>query len=201
MSDTADELIAYDVVALSELEDPSYEVLKVAVRQALDRFECGRSGHLQEFARSNVHKYERHGHSRTYVFITPVEGDGIDVPAFFTVGMTSLDLSKATNSQKKRLSGDISMDTTGAYSIAELARSDRYKNSQLPGSAILKEAMHVVRQARVHVGGRFAVVDARKEVFDQLYEPAGFKRLHVTDPPIGMESIDFLTACCVVKDY
>ncbi|WP_159084894.1 hypothetical protein [Planctomonas deserti] len=200
MSASLDERIIYDVFALAELDDPRYSVLREAVIARLEAFECARSEHLQHFARENVHKYENHGHSRTYVLITPSDDEGIDVPAFFTVGMTVLDLSQASNSKRKKLSGGISLDATGAYSIAELARSDRYSRSQLPGSVILDEAKQVIASARLHVGGRFVVVDCRREVFQQLYEPAGFREIHVAQPPAGMESASFLTACCLARD-
>ncbi|WP_132438001.1 MULTISPECIES: hypothetical protein [unclassified Rathayibacter] len=193
--------VLYDVVALAELETDVYADLRDAVYERLSTFECKRSPHLQDFARGKVGRYEQHGHSRTYVFICPVEDSDIDVPAFFTVGMTALDLTKATGSKKKKLSGDISMDITGTYSIAELARSDRYTSSQLPGAVILDEAKQVIAQAKSFVGGRFAVVDARKAVFEALYQPAGFSEIHIASAPLGMEEDDFITAACLIRDW
>jgi len=132
--------------------------------------------------------------------ITPVDND-IDIAAFFTVGMTALDLSQASKSARKTLMGDISLDQTGAFSIAELARSDSYTSAQLPGSLILDEAKEVIKRARGYVGGRFVVVDARNEVYEALYAPAGFKQVSVATSPRGMEGTDFVTACCVINDW
>lgn len=193
--------IPYDVVALGDLADDRYRVLADRVRERLQAFECARSTHLQSFARSNVHRYEGHGHSRTYVLITPTPDGDVDVPAFFTVGMTALDLSAASRAARKKLMGDISLDQTGAYSLAELARSDNYGPEQLPGNVILDEAKEVVKRARQYVAGRFLVVDARPEVFQHLYQPAGFREIKVAKAPRGMEDTDFITACAVIKDW
>lgn len=201
MIDGADQRIVYDVVSLNELADPKYSVLLEAVEDKLAHFECARSSHLENFARSGFRKYEEQGHSRTYVLITPTDDGGVDVPAFFTIGMTVLDLSNVSERLRKRLSGQVTLSVTGAYSIAELARHDRYASCQLPGAVILDEAKRVIMNAREHVAGRFAVVDCRREVLKALYEPAGFKEIQVAKSPISMENEDFVTACCVIKNW
>lgn len=198
--DAPEATIPIDVVALSSLSDERYTPLRDEVMRRLEAFECHRSSHLQSFARGEVHRRESHGHSRTYVMITPGDEDGIDVAAFFTVGMASLDITKASGSQQKKLSGDFSMQQTGAYSIAELARSDKYSGEELPGQVILRSALSVIEGARSLVAGRFVVVDSQMPVFKALYEPAGFKRISVAPSPRGMEDKEFLTSCCVLRD-
>lgn len=195
------ERIEYDIVALASLNDERYSTLQVRVLERLAEFECSRSEHLQKFARGGVANYEAHGHSRTYVAITPCEPSDIDVAGFFTIGMTSLDLTQASNSARTKLMGNIPLEVTGAYSIAELARSDRYTAAQLPGSVLLDEAKAKVAQARSLVAGRFLVVDAQEVVYERLYKPAGFRRVSVAKPPIGMEDRDFVVACAVIKDW
>ncbi len=192
--------ISYEVFPLSLILSGSYEDLARRVLDRLSVFACERSPHIQDFARSEVHRWEKHGHSRTYVLITSDAGE-IDVPAFFTVGMASLDFTRASRSTQKRLMGDVSLDQTGAFSIAELARSDHYSGDQLPGGVILDEAKEVIKRARSYVGGRFLVVDSRPEIFERLYKPAGFRQLHIAVAPRGMEETDFVTSCCVVKDW
>lgn len=193
--------IQYDVFSLASVNGNEYEVLSQRVYERLESFECVRSPHLEQFAREKVRRFERHGNSRTYVLIVADGATDIDVAGFFTIGMSSLDLSNTNKALRRRLSGDISIDSTGAFAIAELARSDSYTTSQLPGSVILDEAKNVIRKAREHVGGRFAVVDAQPEIFEKLYEPAGFRKLHVANPPRGMQDKDFITACCVIRDW
>lgn len=200
MSGGPAERITYDVFALADIRQEKYRVLAEAVDQRLSEFRCERSAHLQDFARVKVRKWEAHGHSRTYVIVTARE-DSIDVAGFFTVGMTALNFENASKSLKKTLMGDVTLSQTGAYSIAELARSDEYSREQLPGATILDEAKSVIRRARNYVAGRFVVVDARPEVFDSLYAPAGFKKIDVAKPPIGMGDVPFVTACAVVKDW
>lgn len=200
MSAQAGDRIQYDVFALADIQHEKYEVLANSVNGRLREFRCERSLHLQSFARSTVQSWEAHGHSRTYVMITAVE-DTIDVAGFFTVGMTALNFSNATPSVRKRLMGNFSLEQTGAYSIAELARSDDYTSSQLPGVTILDEAKEVIKRARNYVAGRFVVVDARQEVFEHLYEPAGFRKIDVATPPRDMQDVEFVTACALVKDW
>jgi hypothetical protein len=200
VTEAANGPIEYAVTSLSSLDDEKYSSLKDRVFERLANFECSRSSHLQEYARSAVHRWEEHGHSKAYVFVSAVEDD-IDVPAFFSVGMATLDLSEASAASKKKIMGNISLEQTGAFSIAELARSDRYSSSQLPGTVILDEAKEVIRRARGYVGGRFLVVDSRPSVFESLYQPQGFKKIGLAKPPIGMEDSDFVTSCCVIKDW
>ena len=135
------------------------------------------------------------------MLITTRTDGTIRVPGFFTVGVTSLDLTRASKTVRKKLMGDISFDQTGAFSIAELARSDDFSNAELPGSTILDEAKSVIKSARGLVGGRFLVVDSRKEIFERLYQPAGFRQVDVSAAPIGMEDADFVTSCAVIKDW
>lgn len=195
------ERLSYDVFSLASIRgDEQLTVLDTAVRESLSKFECGRSEHLQRFARERVDHWEAHGHLRTYVMIVPT-ADGIEVAALFAVGMAMLDLTQAADRTKRRLMGNVTTERTGAYSIAELARDDRYSSAQLPGPVILDEAKNIIKKAQPLVGGRFVVVDSRLEVFEHLYQPAGFRQIGVAEPPRGQEEHDFVTSCCVIKDW
>lgn len=197
----AEASVNYDVFALSDLEGDQYTPLREAVADCLNQFECARSPHLERFAREKVQSWEDHGHSRTYVLVCPDGNDGIDVPAFFTIGMTGLDLSEVPKQLKKKLHGSITLNHTGAYTIAELARSDRYSSAQLPGATLLDEAHQIVRQSRQLIAGRFLVVDAQPKVFEHLYEPAGYKQIGLARPPQDMPDAEFITACVVIKGW
>ncbi|WP_314453226.1 hypothetical protein [uncultured Microbacterium sp.] len=192
--------IKYDVFALAEVRQDRYKLLAETVDERLRAFKCERSLHLQEFARSRVSNWEDHGHSRTYVIVT-ARDETVDVAGFFTVGMTALNLERASRGVRQKLMGNITLTQTGAYSIAELARSDDYTSAQLPGTVILDEAKNVIRRARAYVAGRFVVVDARREVFEHLYQPAGFKEIDLAEPPMDMSDVEFVTACAVVKSW
>ena len=193
--------LSYSVFALSDLSEDVYTPVREAIAERLATFTCIRSPHLQAFAREKVQAWEDHGHSRTYVLVCPDGDDGIDVPAFFTIGMTSLDLTGVSKQLRKKLNGSISMDFTGAYTIAELARSDAYTNAELPGAVILDEAKSIIRQSRQLIAGRFLVVDAQRPVFEALYEPAGFREIGVAKSPVDMPDAEFLTACAIIKDW
>jgi hypothetical protein len=188
----------YDVVSLAELK--AYPDLLEHVKQKLASFRCARSTHLQAFANEDVWRWEAHGHLRTYVFLSPGDEDDIVVPAFFSVSMTTLDFGRATRSKSKQLMGNISMETTGAFSIVELARCDTFTHEELPGPVILREALDVIEKAREHIGGRFVVVDSQAEVFERLYKAEGFKRVSLAKAPRGMEGANFVTSARLLKD-
>lgn len=200
MTDQSGGTLDYDVVSLDSLADEKYALLRERVMECLREFKCSRSSHLEDYARRAVSLWEAHGHSRTYVFLAP-HGDDIAVPAFFAVGMNVLSFENATPSAKKKLRGSISQDQTGAFCITELARHDDYSSEQLPGSVILDEAKSVVREARKFIGGRYLVVDSTEAVFESLYSNYGFKKIGLKEPPKGMEDLEFVTSCCVIKDW
>lgn len=190
--------IEYDVVSLVELR--AYPDLFEHVVDRLRSFRCARSKHLQDYANGGFWKYEQHQHSRTYVFLTPDGDESVAVPAFFSVGKASLDFSAVTRSTRQRLAGGISVETTGAYLIAELARCDSFTTEQLPGNVILREALDVIHQARRHIAGRYVLVDSQEVAFRRLYEPAGFRHLKLATPPKGMDDKQFVTSVLRVRD-
>lgn len=193
-------MISYLRISWDALADAGFEQLHKFVNDALSVFECQRSKHLQDFARTGIKRYSDHGHSKTYVLLEVVDGKPIDVAAFFTVGLQSLSFQDVSNSAKKRLFGDFTYASTGAYLIAELARSDKYSSEMLPGEVILKEALDVIANARENVGGRFLMVDCQEMVFRALYEPNGFKQLRTANPPQSMPDVPFITAARLIKD-
>jgi len=101
----------------------------------------------------------------------------------------------------KKLNGNNPVEHTGAYAIAELARSDRYTKVQLPREVILDEAKESIRQSRQLIAGRFLVVDAQEKVCEALYKPAGFRRLTIAQAPRSMPDGEFVTGCCLIKDW
>jgi hypothetical protein len=194
-------LLQYDTFSLDSIKEEKYSSLRSLVFQSLTEFECSRSAHLEKFARTQVTRHELHGHSRTYVLVTLAEDDILDVAAFFTVGIATLNFEAMSGSMKKKLSGDFSSNLVGAFAIAELARSDKYSAKQLPGSVILDEAKRVVLGARTYIGGRYLVVDCQPKIFETLYAPAGFRRIQVAKAPRGMEDKDFISAACLIRDW
>ena len=193
--------VPYFVIPLQTLLLPEWEDLAAQVFTSLATFECARSKHLQDFARRDHLKYEAHGHSRTYFLVTNSSQQPLEVIAFFTVGMATLNFGKVqSKTLKSKLLGNITTTEAGAYSIAELARSDKYTSQQMPGATILQEAKNVIRQARQHVGGRYLVVTAQPAVFRSLYEPAGFAAIHSAEPPRAMPGMHFVAGCCQIRD-
>lgn len=189
----------HTVVSLKELEERPD--LKQHVEAKLTEFQCARSPHLQKFAQGEYQRYEQYDHTRTYVFLAPSSG-GVEVPAFFSVGKAVLDLSGANSASKtlkKRLMGDFSFTQNGAYAIAELARDDRVSSETLPGKVILSEALDVVKAARRFIGGRFIIVDSQEKVFESLYQPYGFRKLGLSEPPRGMEGKNFVTSVLLTR--
>jgi hypothetical protein len=190
----------YDTISLQALESPEYASIRTDVMASLEKFECKRSPHLENFARSKVWDYESSGMSRTYVLTTVLPENVLEVAALFTIGLTTFDFTKLEKSVKKKLLGKISLEIGGAYSIAELARSDKYTNQDLEGMTILNEASKVILNAQTIVGGRYVIVDAQAKIHDTLYSKAGFRVLHPAIAPLTMADKEFFTGACIVRD-
>lgn len=199
---TPEASLNYGVFSLHSIAEEGFEVLNNRVKERLEQFECAASPHIEAFARKKVSNYEQHEHSRTYVLIIPVDEDDIDVAGFFSIGMTTLDFRGISKSQRRKLSGNFSeVETTGAYAITELARSDNYTSAQLPGWKILDEAKNIISLARRHIAGRYVMVDAQPAIFEHLYQPAGFSVIGDAPSPRDMPDIPFVSACAKVKDW
>ena len=194
--------LTYDVISYSWLFKNADDDTRQEISEMLTRFECARSPHLEHFARAEIARYERHGNSRSYLLLTELSAGHLEIAGFFAVGISTLDLSKTSRSQRKKFSGDFSQtESVGAYSIAQLARSDKFTSAEIPGTTILREATTVITRARSHVAGRFAVVDAQPKIVDELYSEVGFRVVHGAKAPRGMEDREFVTAACVIRDW
>lgn len=192
--------IDYDLVSLSSLDSDENLALRQRVNESLGEFSCTKSPTLERLARKDLWRREGHGSGRTYLFLT-YQRDTIDVAGFFTVGMGAVDLSGVSNSARKKLLGDFSAHYVAGFLIAGLARSDSYAGDQLPGSVILDEAKRVIANARIHVGGRYVIVDAQPAVFEKLYQPVGFLDVKVANPPLDQSDQIFRTYMMKIKDW
>ncbi|MCO6558105.1 MAG: hypothetical protein J6575_01455 [Bifidobacterium sp.] len=141
---------------------------------------------MQAFISQKVQAIEEPDEGRTYL-LTCTEPDGtIEVAGFFELCLTSIDFGKISGKKQKQFKGPYTHlrdNHAGGYCIGELGRSDKYNNNELPGKVILKEARSLIGRSQNVVGGRYALIDARREVFENLYRPAGFKEVTTTNVP------------------
>ncbi|MDF7665130.1 hypothetical protein [Bifidobacterium sp. ESL0745] len=153
---------------------------------ALMRFECSRSQSVQSFVANKVEAIEESNEGRTYLLVCKEPDGSVEVAGFFELCLTSIDFGKMSGKKQKQFKGPYTHlrdNHAGGYCIGELGRSDKYSKSELPGKVILKEARSLIGCSQNVVGGRYALIDARREVFENLYRSAGFKEVATTNVP------------------
>ena len=99
--------------------------------------------------------------------------------AFFTVALTTLNLSSISNKRKKKIIGnypgrDVLLELP-AYLIGQLGRNDAYSNSQLPGAQIMNECANILTKCKNMVGGKLVILEC-KEDLQKVYTSYGFEK-------------------------
>ena len=180
-------MIDYTLVPCSLLiEEPQTEdfaLLREQLIHGLANFTCKRSNSVSHFMHDKVLEIERHGEGRTYLFVTVTETGVVDIAGFFELCLSTIDFSKLSGKKRSQFRSPVAHlrdDHAGAYCIGELGRSDNYGRDELPGSVILNEAVSLIITSRDIVGGRYALIEARPEIFNSLYVQQGFKQVGVT---------------------
>ncbi|WEV47519.1 hypothetical protein OZX62_04425 [Bifidobacterium sp. ESL0690] len=159
---------------------------EIAIFNALKRFECSRSQSVQSFVSNKVEAIEESNEGRTYLLVCKQPDGTVEVAGFFELCLTSIDFGKMSGKKQKQFKGPYTHlrdNHAGGYCIGELGRSDKYSKNELPGKVILKEARSLIGRSQNVVGGRYALIDARREIFENLYRPAGFKEVVTTNVP------------------
>ncbi|WEV59819.1 hypothetical protein OZX67_04625 [Bifidobacterium sp. ESL0728] len=183
-------MIQYELLPFSDLIEADGQVKQgwkyQLVYEALQRFECKKSSSVQTFISQKVQAIEESNEGRTYLLTCTGENGTVEVAGFFELCLTSIDFGKMSGKKQKQFKGPYTHlrdNHAGGYCIGELGRSDKYSNNELPGKVILKEARSLIGRSQNVVGGRYALIDARREVFENLYRPAGFKEVATTNVP------------------
>lgn len=165
--------------AVSRATDKMPQSFVDELNAAIDRFKCEKSDSVSKFIHCSMRDIEESHDGHTYLFITVLPNGHMEIVAFFELCLTGIDFSQLTKSMQKKFKGGHTHwrkgKYAGSYCIGELGRNDSFTKDDMPGERILQEAINVIVTARDSIGGRYALIDARREIFDHLYKKQGFR--------------------------
>jgi hypothetical protein len=143
-------------------------------------FCCVRDEDVQTFIRDKAIRYERSGLSRTYFYTTNRATQEVDVVAYFSVAITSVDYTRVSKARREKVLGGTpgraNRDHFGGLLIAQLARDDRYDESIISGIELIEACEEIIELGRDYLGGRVIYLDC-KDVLLPLYERSGYRLL------------------------
>lgn len=131
------------------------------------RFDC-KNQVLNQYLNQIASQQAQKDNARTYVLIDPI--NPVWIMGFYTLTMTSLDLSSLPQSLQKK---HASVHSAGL--IARLAVDHRYQKQGL-GAILLLDALHRLYQASAIVAFPLVLVDA-KDGIAEFYQQYGFQAL------------------------
>lgn len=165
--------------------------------ECINSFTCKKSSYHEDFLKQKAAPNDAVNTSKTYILfntnlleklehkVLSEEEQEFLVIGYYTIGLASLNCEKESISSttKKRLRNHHYRKdgAIGCFVIGELCRSDKYTNSDIPGSEILSACIGSIKEAQDIIGGRFVLVESRKAVFDALYAPEGFSVIELTE--------------------
>lgn len=174
-------MIKYIIVPLSQLIS-SEEFSEDFLTQSFYNFKCENEVDLEEFLHYKAIGREKLTKSSTYLFLDEEKflNREIEVLAYVSHGITSVEVSELTSKQRKRMFGDTvdkrdERTSLPTYLIGQLGRSDKYTNRDLPGNTILYESIIILKTMSTGAGGDVAILECRPHMFDKFYRKYGFK--------------------------
>ena len=172
----------YLLLSLGELlEREEYSNL---IKSSLSEFNCKSETDLEDFLSKNAIEYQRNHFGKTFIFVDKqlLEEGSISIMAFFTIGLTSLDISGLKKKAKKKLLGSVpgrdNMTSYSAFLIGQLGRADNYTRDDIDGSTILNECYCLIDEIQQKVGGRLIILECRPHLFEKFYSKHDYKKLN-----------------------
>lgn len=176
-------MIDYSVIALRELLcDDEIDDEKIA--KSLKKFSCSKEKDLENFLVKSAVEYEKKENGKTFFVIDneKIKNGEFEIVAFFTTGLSSVDISNLSRSQKKKLLGSVpgrdNLNSYPAYLIGQLGQSDNYCTDDICGEVLLNECVSRIKTAQRVAGGKLVVLECREKL-RQFYKKQGFKELMV----------------------
>jgi hypothetical protein len=151
----------------------------------LQTFKCSRNPDIEVFLHKTALEFELRDKSRTYLWLYPLQGRLV-VAGYFTLALDVVELPESmSKSLKKKLGKGYvpKKPYLPAYLIGQLGRSDKVSREFLPGEAILRRALSLVKEASSIVGNRLVIVDVAESGEQEAqrlvnwYKSFGFKEL------------------------
>jgi hypothetical protein len=169
---------------LPELQSLRELIISAYPRELLERqlreFSCKRDIDVETFMHSKAIDYEISGLSRTYLYQldNALPGDTLDIVAYFSVALTSVNFSGLSENRRRKVLGQTpgrsSQDNFAGLLIAQLARSDRYDTSTISGERMIGDCEAVIEIGRNYLGGKVAYLDCREPLI-AYYERYGYR--------------------------
>jgi ribosomal protein S18 acetylase RimI-like enzyme len=145
----------YRFFSLSELLESAS---KNKTRKLLKTFKCKKNTDLESFLHHKAILFEEKGRIRTYLLI---DFENKKIVAYFSIGISVLNISELENDVKVLLSGDENnkRDFIPCYLIGQLGKSDEYKKCKI-GKNLLSKAVKTIKECQIKLNGRFILLDA-----------------------------------------
>ena len=171
----------YIVVSLTNiLNFPNVNFEKI--ESAMKNFSCSKEKDLEKFLLGNSFNYERGDIGKTYFILDKeamVKNAELKIMAFFTVALTTLNLSTISNKRKKKIIGNYpgrdALTELPAYLIGQLGRNDAYSSSELSGSEIMNECANILTKCKNMIGGKIVILEC-KEDLQKVYISYNFEK-------------------------
>lgn len=176
-------MIDYKVISLRTLLDNLGEN-DTKLDNILKRFSCQNEKDLETFLHSKAIIYEKSNIGKTFLLVDEkeLEDNNFKIIGFFTLGITSIDISNISSNRRRKMLDSIpgrdKLSSISAYLIGQLGRCDSYSKEKLPGEIILKEAYAAIDRAIEVIGGNLLILECREHMFSKFYEKYDFKKLY-----------------------
>lgn len=133
---------------------------KSQTKNILKTFECSRNIDLQNFFHSKALTFEKNLRARTYLYVA---NDTKEVIAYFTIAISTLYTDGISSNTIKLIDGyKNDTKTIPCFLIGQLGKSDKFKSSKI-GEYMLSDAIEIIDQSQLSLGGRFILLDAINE--------------------------------------
>jgi len=146
---------AFSLFPLSEIIENTDSSRKI--KKLLETFGCSRNIDLQDFLYNKALTFDKNFRSRTYIYI---ENDTKHVAAYFTITISTLHTDGISPDVIKLLDGyKNDIQSIPCYLIGQLGKSDKFESFKI-GEYILNDAIEILDQSQLSLGGRFILLDA-----------------------------------------
>jgi hypothetical protein len=178
----------------NQARDARSELLDLLIGE----FSCEKDSDVEAFLKTNAVNYEKIGLSRTYLYID-TDDRSAPIVAYFSVAIAATSFQGISKSRKAKVlgfkPGRNTKDHFGGILIAQLARSDRFSQSDINGGKMIDDAEDIIEQGRYYLGGKIVYLDC-KEPLIEFYQgngyalvipepyPSGYYKMFKTLPPL-----------------
>ncbi|HES60076.1 MAG TPA: hypothetical protein ENO18_06570 [Caldithrix sp.] len=161
---------AFSLFPLSEIIENSDSNRKI--KKLLKTFGCSKNIDLQDFLYNKTLTFEKNLRSRTYIYI---ENDTKEVAAYFTITISTLHTDGISTEVIELLDGyQNDVKSIPCFLIGQLGKSDKFERSKI-GAFILDDAIEIIDQSQLSLGGRFILLDAiNQDKVIKFYENNAF---------------------------